>query len=271
MSFTRAALSGEASTLELLQRVNRDERPELVALYPNWFPFITSRFGREIDRVTIEHNVICGGPTKIIARADWSALDGDIAPANVLDEIDMADVDSELAHDYESPAPRGGWAVGNIRDGVFDGGRVVPAGMSESFVAHVDADVVLVMRSDEPIDARVNDVELAASRQGERWTEARAPLAVTRGARVVITRARAAPRFSRLARRAPLTRLEPERDVDFVGDAHRTPRRRVDVTPKRERARDWRLVAKAHDLVSPLRLRGHHAGDMRSHFELFSA
>lgn len=188
MSFTRAALSGEASTLELLQRIDRDDRPELVALYPNWFPFITSHFAREIDRVTIEHNVICGGPTKIIGRADWSALDGDAQPANTIDELDVADVDSERAHEYESPAPRGGWAVANIEDGVFDGGRVIPAGTSESFVANVDGAVAIVMRSDEPIDARVNDADLVAPRDGEHWIEATsAPIAITRGARVVIT------------------------------------------------------------------------------------
>ena len=76
-----------------------------LALYPNWFPVITSRFGHEIDRVTIDHNVICGGPTKIIATADWTALDGDEPPKTSLDELDVADVDSEGAHDYESPAP----------------------------------------------------------------------------------------------------------------------------------------------------------------------
>ena len=103
MPFTRAALSGEASMLELLQRVPPGDRPTLLALYPNWFPFVTSHFATEIARVTIADNVICGGPTKLVASADWSALDGDAAPGGTIDELDVADVESERAHGTRRP------------------------------------------------------------------------------------------------------------------------------------------------------------------------
>jgi len=193
MPFTRAALSGEASTLELLQRLAPSERPALVALYPNWFPIITSRFATEITHVTIDHNVICGGPTKFVGAADWSTLDGDRAPDGALDELDVADVESELAHDYASPAPRGGWAVAAVVARVFDGGRIVPAGERESFTTNANADrASLVLRSDEAIDARVEvggaSVDLVAPRAADRWTEARSSaLAIHAGDRVAIT------------------------------------------------------------------------------------
>ncbi len=192
MSFTRAALSGEPSTLELLQHLAPHERPQFLALYPNWFPFITSHFGDEIARVTIEHNVICGGPTKIIARARWNAPDGDRAPDGVLDEIDVADVDSERAHDYESPAPHGGFAIAAIVNDVFDGGRIIPEGERESFSANVTAPrVAIVLRSDAAIDARASaagelDFEPSPKRNG--WFESRTqPFAIARGERIVIS------------------------------------------------------------------------------------
>ncbi len=192
MPFTRAALSGEASTLELLQRLAPADRPALVALYPSWFPTITSRFATPIALVTIDHNVICGGPTKLIGAADWSALDGDRAPLGALDELDVADVESERAHHYVSPAPRGGWAVASIVGGVFDGGRIVPAGERESFTARASSShAALVVRSDEPIDARVEvggeSIELAASRGPDRWTEAESrAIAIHDGDRVTL-------------------------------------------------------------------------------------
>src|SRR5262249_45073782 len=73
--FARAAVYGEAATIELIERLPPSERPTHLALYPNWFGALTSRFGTELDHVTIEGNVICGGPTKGIYRADWSALE----------------------------------------------------------------------------------------------------------------------------------------------------------------------------------------------------
>lgn len=188
MSFTRAALSGEASTLELLQRLDARDRPNLLALYPNWFAFTTSHFsGDEIARVTIEHNVICGGPTKLLARARWDALDGDAAPEDAIDELDVADVDSERAHDYASPAPRGGFAIAAIVDGVFDGGRIVPEGEREIFAANADAErASIVVRSDAPIDATIDGAPLASS-IARGWTIATSPTrSVARGARITI-------------------------------------------------------------------------------------
>ena len=102
---------------------------------------MTSRFGVAIDEVTLEKNVICGGPTKVLYRADWSAL---AAPSSapepgVVDEIDVGDVISEEEHGYVSPAPNGGWTTLEILEVArgarrFDAGRIIPAGGAESFV-----------------------------------------------------------------------------------------------------------------------------------------
>jgi hypothetical protein len=198
LPFTRAALSGEASTVELLQRLAPGDRPTFLALYPNWFPDINSRFGHEIDHVTIDPNVICGGPTKVIDTADWSALDTDEAPTgNIIDALDVADVESESDHDYESPAPNGGWATMNVlptRAGVpaFDGGRIIPASERESFRSRASSrSVALVLRSDDAVDAIVtaagSELGLVAPRSTQGWVEAETtPFTVSSGDRIII-------------------------------------------------------------------------------------
>ncbi len=190
LPFTRAALAGEGSTLELIQRLEPSERPTTLALFPNWFPVTTSLFAREpVTRVTLEHNVICGGPTKLVAAADWRALDGDVPPPRVADELDVADIESEDAHAYRSPAPRGGFVVATVRDGRFDAGRIVPAGESESFTAR-GAGGALVIRSDEAIDVSVESgaarADLRANGVSGGWTEGRAAISIARGARVIV-------------------------------------------------------------------------------------
>lgn len=186
MPFARGATLGEAATVELLQRLDPHERPAWLALYPNWFGGITSNFGTELERITIDDNVICGGPTKIIYRADWSALDRDVAPAGVVDEIDVADPISEAQHRYLSPAPRGGFPALAVRAGVFDGGRVMPPGTEESFDVLADGPVTIVVRSDESIDATVSagepllEVPLHADAIAGQWTEARATIGAPR-------------------------------------------------------------------------------------------
>jgi hypothetical protein len=172
--FVRAAVLGEAATLELIERLPRGARPTVLALYPNWFPGITGTFGHETGRVTITDNVICGGVTKGIYDADWSAMrtDGDAPDESfdgpVLDELDAADVVSEERHGYVSPAPRGGWTLFAVRragSGArrFDAGRIVPGGVEESFAlaAPAPAGSTLVVRMDES----PAEVDVAASRR----------------------------------------------------------------------------------------------------------
>lgn len=152
--FARAAVHGEAATIELIERLAPSERPTHLALYPNWFGALTSRFGSELDHVTIEGNVICGGPTKGIYRADWSALDVPrpaVSSASIVDELDVADVIDEAAHGYAPPTPHGGWttldvlvdAAGAKR---FDGGRTIPDGKAESFTTTATARGALTLR-----------------------------------------------------------------------------------------------------------------------------
>jgi hypothetical protein len=88
------------------------------------------------------------------------------------------------------PSPRAGYAVANVLGGRFDGGRIVPAGMHESFVARA-AGATVVVRSDEAIDAIVKtprgEATLSAPRTDGAWTVATARASIERGDRVEIT------------------------------------------------------------------------------------
>lgn len=191
LPFARAAVHGEVSVAELLEHLPASERPTHLALYPNWFAFLSSHFGEEVDRVTIQDNVICGGPTKILyaARFDALASADERPPPGRVDELDVADILSERAHGYLSPAPIGGFTVGEVRldeEGArrFDGGRVIPQGRRESFrvqrASH--GPVVVTLRTDRPPRvARVIhqnasvDLEFSLSRAGA-WALGRAQL-----------------------------------------------------------------------------------------------
>lgn len=201
MPFARAAVYGEAATVELIERLDPRERPTHLALYPNWFQTITARFGTEIDRVTISNNVICGGPVKGIYRADWSTLETSHARgANVVDEIDVADVLSEAEHAYVSPAPQGGWTAMDVLDDGggrrFDGGRIIPSGAKESFVVKQvppGGRAKLVMRTDGEAKAirahtRDGDVDfvLTEPRDGA-WRSATALVSLVEGERVELS------------------------------------------------------------------------------------
>lgn len=196
LPFARAAVHGEPAIVELVERIAPEARPTHLALYPNWFRTITSRFGREIDRVTIAENIIAGGPAKAIYEADWSTLDVD-RPSTALDEIDVGDVVSEAAHAYASPAPRGGWTTLDVltdEHGArrFDAGRIVPEGASESFVVHAEGTVRLRLRTDHAARAARartsrGSVDLAFStNEGGAWRQATATISVARGERIFV-------------------------------------------------------------------------------------
>jgi hypothetical protein len=150
--FAHAAVHGEAATIELIERLDPAARPTHFALYANWFGALTSRFGKEIDRVTIDDNIICGSPTKVIYRADWSSLGGtDASESASIDSVDVGDVIDEEAHGYVAPLPHGGWTTLDVladEAGArrFDGGRTIPDGASESFVVRRTAEGPITLR-----------------------------------------------------------------------------------------------------------------------------
>ncbi|MFO0675648.1 MAG: hypothetical protein U0169_03880 [Polyangiaceae bacterium] len=182
MPFVRAARLGEAATAELLERLPRSERPTWLALYPNWFPLLTRTFGSEVFRISLAHNVICGGVHKVLYRADWSRFESEDdsrslagEPRGSTDALDVGDVLSEDDHGYVGPDVGKSAVLGDVRvlrlashsAERFDAGRVVPEGLSERFRyagARGIADARIHVRTDR-ID-RSSEVQVVTSKSG---------------------------------------------------------------------------------------------------------
>ncbi len=150
LPFARAGVHGLGATLELIERMPRGDRPDVMAIYPSWWGDLPTLFGQRLGEVPVYGNVICGGAEKVIYKADWSALDRSGMPRvlqpgeRVVDELDVADLVSEKQHHYTFPHPAMGFVdfrvLGDLlephRD-LFDAGRVIPTGQVET--AHVRA------------------------------------------------------------------------------------------------------------------------------------
>jgi hypothetical protein len=117
LPFARAGVHGLGASLELIERIAPDDRPDVMAIYPTWWGDLPVMFGKRLVSVPVVGNVICGGAEKVIYKADWSALDRAGQPRSlregerVLDELDVADLISEKAHDYAFPRPGMGFVA----------------------------------------------------------------------------------------------------------------------------------------------------------------
>lgn len=146
LPFARAKLQGVGATLELLERMPLNDRPDMLAIFPSWWGVLPTWFGRELKRFPAEGNVICGDYEHVAYRADFSALGTGTAPRSdrgrrgiVLDVLDVADLVSEREHRFEMknvsateprllPDP-----LEPSRD-LFDAGRRIEEGRRERFV-----------------------------------------------------------------------------------------------------------------------------------------
>ncbi|HVK67260.1 MAG TPA: hypothetical protein VM694_22400 [Polyangium sp.] len=198
LPFARASVHGIPAIVELIERMPENERPDVMAIYPGWFPELARSFGQEMFSVRIEDNVICAAPEKVVYAADWSSLAPKGATrAGSVFEVDVADLVDERAHGYTFPRPQAGWVIGaTLRDEGghprFDAGRIVPQGQHESFVVapHVArGPATLVLRTDggAPVTLRIEHsgggtqtVEIPARDEGA-WFEARVPLSSVGG------------------------------------------------------------------------------------------
>ncbi|MFO0547406.1 MAG: hypothetical protein U0271_03405 [Polyangiaceae bacterium] len=192
--FASAHRAGLGATIELIERMPPAERPDMMALYPEWWGEFPTVFGHRVAEVTVVGNVICGGPTKVIYTADWAPLENGSRPAitdgAVHDDLDVADLVSERAHDYDrGPRERGeiSWRVlpatsDRARD-VFDAGRAFPAGARESMRVGLPPDggrvvvrTVTTVRFTLRASLDGKDLGVIEIIPAEGWSEASLPL-----------------------------------------------------------------------------------------------
>jgi hypothetical protein len=146
MPFARATRQSVAAGIELIERLRSSERPDVLAIYPGWWGDFPLWFGKRLDAVAVRGNVICGGAAKVLYRPRWESLDRSEQPFSLapgerkVDGVDMADLTSERAHGYQLSSGSIAHVMmkllphpGLPREDLWDAGRIVPAGVRESF------------------------------------------------------------------------------------------------------------------------------------------
>jgi hypothetical protein len=198
LPFARATRQHVAAGIELIERLKPRDRPDILAIYPSWWGDFPLWFGKRIDEVPVRGNVICGGASKVLYAPRWESLDKSEEPFSLLpserrvDGVDLADLVSERQHGYQLS----NGAIGHVqmkllpnpslpREDLWDAGRIVPAGVRESFTLRgLDParKVVLILRAapTEPVTLRVEaDPNVAAQVELGRkdgWLEQRIDL-----------------------------------------------------------------------------------------------
>jgi hypothetical protein len=162
-------VAGVGSRLEHYERLRAtapESLPTHFIVYPQWMA-MDIVLGQSLHEATVTDGAtILGGSTMRVYEADWSALGTGEAPwtdlpGRIVDSLDVADLESEAAHDYallgarenEEVAESG---VSPYGAAVVDGGR--SRRLAERFVALVPpgAPVRVVVRLDAPPDTHVS-------------------------------------------------------------------------------------------------------------------
>ncbi len=204
--FARASVHGLGASLELIERMPPNERPDVMALYPTWWADLPIQFGKPIAEFPVFGNVICGGRDKVLYLADWSSMRRDSKPLSlnageaVVDEVDVADLVSERAHRYVFPHPSNGFvdyrilpSGGDRRRDLFDAGRWIRSGSSEQMEFQAPkATARIVVRSAPVARARI-EVRVDGQYTGvlelerrEGWTEGSTSIPAPKGSRMTV-------------------------------------------------------------------------------------
>jgi hypothetical protein len=138
LPFAKAVRLGNGATVELLQRLPPQDRPSLMALYPSWWKDLPLWFGHRLLDVDIAGNLMCGASNNVLYQANWSALDTGNLPESlepgwhVADELDVADLVSEPAHDFQLSRRQTGFVYMKLlpqrqdpSHDLFDAGRIL--------------------------------------------------------------------------------------------------------------------------------------------------
>lgn len=151
-------VAGAGSRFEHYERLPRAELPTHFVVYPEWFG-LPSLLGPCLTERTVYGATILGGPVMVACHASYASLGSGARPvappsSKLLDELDVADLESEAAHHYELGVASAQDNVVETEAGVVDGGR--RQRLREAFRLRVEGGGALVMR--------VSAVEAASGR-----------------------------------------------------------------------------------------------------------
>ncbi len=138
-------VAGTASRIEHYEKMKREALPTHFIVYPDWMG-TDAFFGKELFSATVTDSTILGGQSMRAYVADWSLLHSGDKPFSAdtsvfVDELDVADLESESAHAFALLAHDNEEVVGDgytmTGDRIIDGGR--GSRMADRFVAHLAA------------------------------------------------------------------------------------------------------------------------------------
>lgn len=120
--------AGAGSRFEHYERVGAGALPSHFVVYPDWFAL--PLLGEQLTERSVPGATILGGETMVAHVADYSSLGSGSRPADpalagcdVLDELDVADLESEALHGYELFDATSAGNVALTQGARVDGGR----------------------------------------------------------------------------------------------------------------------------------------------------
>lgn len=157
---------GAGSRFEHYERLGVERLPEFFVVYPHWMA-MHEVLGTELVEATVWDQSILGGHTMVAYEARWDRLgtgarptrwSSEVAP---LDVVDVADLDSEVAHDFDLGrlAPRTNVVeTAILPDGreIVDGGRRGRTEDRFTLVASGPGRLILRLGGEGPFAVRVN-------------------------------------------------------------------------------------------------------------------
>lgn len=206
--FARAYRQDSGSLFEALERLPPERQPTHAALYPGWFE-LQPLLGPKITEARLTgRRVVAGGQVMELFPILRERLGSGERPlqfssAPVLDQLDVASLESEQAHHYallpEQGKP-GSWlktflkfAVRADKTHVLDGGRPVQVGESYSLEAPAQPGQQLVLRLNgtRRVTLEVNgvaqSVAIPLTPRGQGFVDVAVPLPPSRQARLELT------------------------------------------------------------------------------------
>jgi len=160
---SRYWVAGAGSRFEHYEKMPRERLPTHFIVYPQWMG-CAAVLGRELHEETVLEQSILGGATMTAYEARWDLLGSGALPAapppgmQLVDEVDVADVESEKAHAYDLTDS---WDQDNLATShgaggarvIADGGRVnrardrfrvaLPGGKPARLVMRVSAEAAV--------------------------------------------------------------------------------------------------------------------------------
>ncbi|MCC6525630.1 MAG: hypothetical protein IT373_23475 [Polyangiaceae bacterium] len=180
-------VAGPGSRFEHYEQLPREKLPTHFVVYPQWMQ-CDPVLGRELTHRTVRDQSILGGATMTAYEASWSLLGSGAAPFRALpagvelvDELDVADLESERGHRYARLSGRPSENLvqalafqGSSRK-IADGGRVNRP--QDRFETELPAGqrILMVLRLGcaEPVEIWQDDVKLGVAEPPEDRGEGR--------------------------------------------------------------------------------------------------